>query len=415
MHFPKLKTKIFYGWWVLLGCAVIQFYFGGTFFQGFTAIFNPIKDEFGWSAALVSMAFSFRGFESGTLAPLTGFFVDKFGARKLMFSGVIIMAIGYWLFSRINSLWSFYAVFMIMSLGLSCCSGVVSMTAVAEWFTTRRSLAMGILTSGFGASGLLVPFVVWLVDSAQWRNALLVFAAGALVIGVPMSLLVKKAPAQAIEQASPKQKPNTKPVEIPVQMSTKEILRSRNFWFLGLALMFGSVAGAALTVHQIPYLATVGISRETAGLMVVVLSLANIAGRMSFGWLGDIFDKRLCFVVSTVLRALGVFAFAYVTSVGQLIAVQIFLGIGLGGLIPLRPTLQIQFFGMTSFALIQGLLMTFLTVGSIFAPLFAGWMYDAMGSYRIAWVVLAIVSAVALPLIMACSSKKEIMTARATA
>ncbi len=66
---PKAKQAIFYGWWVVMACAVIQFYLGGTFFQGFSALFNPIVGEFGWSYALVSLAFTFRGFESGIMAP----------------------------------------------------------------------------------------------------------------------------------------------------------------------------------------------------------------------------------------------------------------------------------------------------------------------------------------------------------
>lgn len=404
MRLPKLSGKIFYGWWVLLACALIQFYFGGTFFQGFTAIFNPITEEFGWSYALVSLAFTFRGFESGVLAPLVGFFVDRFGARKLLFSGVIVMCLGFWLFSRINSLWTFYAVFLLLSLGLSLASGVVTMTAVAGWFQKRRSLAMGILTAGFGASGILVPAVVWFVDKLDWRGALATFAIGGLLLGIPMSLLVRKAPSEVdsspvVEKQSPK---GTKSSE---SGQVKEVLKNRNFWFLSLAVMFGGLAGLAITVHQMPYMASIGISRQTASFLVVILALANTTGRMVFGWLGDVLDKRLCFVISTVVKALGVLGFAFSTNIAQFVPTMIIMGIGFGGLIPLRPILQIEFFGMKSFAVIQGLLMAALTAGSIVATPFAGWIYDTLGNYRLAFIILGIITLAAVPLIMVTSKK----------
>ena len=72
------KATIFYGWWVLIACAAVQFYFSATVISSFTTLFNPIADEFGWAYALISLAATFRGFEVGFFAPLVGYFVDKF-------------------------------------------------------------------------------------------------------------------------------------------------------------------------------------------------------------------------------------------------------------------------------------------------------------------------------------------------
>jgi len=407
MRLPKPRGKIFYGWWVLIACAFIQFYFGGTYFQGFTAIFNPLADEFGWSYAVVSLAFTFRGFESGVLAPLVGFVVDRFGARKMLFTGIIIMCAGFWLFSRINSLIAFYGVFLFLSLGLSFASGVVTMTAVAGWFQKRRSLAMGILTAGFGASGILVPAVVWFVDKFDWRGALVAFGIGGLVLCLPLSLLVKKPPEELNPSPPTTENRSQEGAGNPRKGQVREILKNRNFWLLSLAVMFGGLAGLAITVHQIPYMVSIGITRQTAGFLVVVLAIANTAGRMVFGWLGDTLDKKVCFIISTVIKALGVLAFAFSTQVAQFIPTLIVMGIGFGGLIPLRPILQIEYFGMRSFAVIQGLLMAALTIGTIIATPFAGWIYDTLGSYRLAFIIMGVITLAAIPLIMALSNKSK--------
>jgi len=401
--FPKISRRIFYGWWVLVACAVIQFYLGGAFFQGFTALFNPIADEFGWSYAIVSLAFTFRGFEAGVLAPITGILVDKFGPRRLLLTGTIIMTVGFWLFSRVQALWSFYVIFLVLSLGLSLASGVVTMTAVAGWFRKRTSLAMGILTSGFGASGLLVPILVGRIDQWGWRTTVTVAAIGAGLLCVPLSLVVK--PAPAADDLAQKNMAAPPVGQTPKVAGAKEILRKREFWLLSLAIFFGGVAGSAIIVHQIPYLVSIGISRQTAGFLVVVLSLSNAAGRLGFGWLGEFMDKRYCFVTATLLKAAGVLGFAFSGTMWQFAPSLIALGLGFGGLIPLRATLQIQLFGMTAFATVQGLLMVFITLGTIIAPPFAGWMFDVVGSYRPAFIVLAAVTVLAVPIILAASGR----------
>ena len=99
-----VKRKIFYGWWIVIAAASLHFLGGGTFYYGFSVFFNPIKDTFGWTAAVTSIAFTLRGFETGALAPLAGFMVDRVGPRKLLLSGWAIIGLGFLLMSRINSL-----------------------------------------------------------------------------------------------------------------------------------------------------------------------------------------------------------------------------------------------------------------------------------------------------------------------
>ena len=402
MSSRKSARTIYYGWWVVLACAVIQFYLGGTFFQGFSALFNPVAEEFDWSYALVSLAFTFRGFESGIMAPIVGILVDRFGPRKLLFSGVIITGLGFWLFSRIHALWSFYGAFLFLALGLSLGTGVVTMAAVARWFKKRSGLAMGILTSGFGASGLLMPVVVQIVDNLGWREAVVIFAVGTGVLCLPLALIVKD-PPESYSGYSPPHEDHSLPAVKPYidGMTSREIMKSRDFWLLSTAILFGGLAGQALIVHQIPYLVSVGVSRQTAGVLAIVFSLSNIVGRLLFGWLGDVLEKRRCFAVSAVIKAGGVLGFALASRVGQFIPSLIALGIGFGGLIPLRPALQIEFFGTRAFATIQGLLMIAVTVGTIVSPVFAGWMFDVINSYRPAFITLAMATLIVVPLILA--------------
>ncbi len=86
-------SKVFYGWWIVGACFLIAAYTGGTIFFGFTALFEPIANEFGWSYTQISLAASLRGAEVGLLAPLIGLFIDRLGPRRLAFGGAILLGL----------------------------------------------------------------------------------------------------------------------------------------------------------------------------------------------------------------------------------------------------------------------------------------------------------------------------------
>src|SRR3989304_2033885 len=96
------RRGIFYGWWVVLSTAMVTLYWAGTFFYGFTAFFDPIIAEFGWSRAVTASAFSIQRFEGGVAGPIVGFLVDRLGPRKLMLFGSVVAGLGFFYFSRID-------------------------------------------------------------------------------------------------------------------------------------------------------------------------------------------------------------------------------------------------------------------------------------------------------------------------
>ena len=150
------RTGFFYGWWVVFASATIVFLTGGTFFYGFGALFNPIVNEFGWSRASISLAFSLRTEVGGIAAPIVGFAVDRVGARRLMVFGVLFVALGFVLLSRVQDLPAFYGAVVVIAMGMSATAGPVGMVAIAHWFSSRRGRALAFMTIGAGTSGVMV-------------------------------------------------------------------------------------------------------------------------------------------------------------------------------------------------------------------------------------------------------------------
>ena len=80
-----------------------------------------------------------------------------------MLSGVVAVGCGLLVLSSTRSLAAFYAAFLLLGFGAGGCTSVVTMSAVAHWFDKNVGKAMGIMASAFGASGIMVPVIVWLI------------------------------------------------------------------------------------------------------------------------------------------------------------------------------------------------------------------------------------------------------------
>jgi sugar phosphate permease len=261
--------RIFYGWYIVGACVVITLYTGGVVHFGFTAVFEPIAEEFGWSYAQISLASSLRGLEMGLLAPFMGFLVDHYGPRRLIFAGSLIACGGFLLLSRVDSLLMFYVACALLAFGMSTTAGTVLMTAIANWFRRRVGIAMGIVASGFGLGGLLVPVVTLLVDTLEWRTAMVVVGIGTLVIVLPLSFIVRHKPEPygyqpdggLIGPVDDTDFQIPRPVD-ETNIPARQALRSRTFWQLGISSMCHAFVVGAVVTHMMPYLSSLGIVRS---------------------------------------------------------------------------------------------------------------------------------------------------------
>src|SRR3990172_4598143 len=99
------RTGFFFGWWIVFASAASVSLTGGPFFCGFSPLFDPLIAEFGWSRAATSFAFSLRSEVGGIAAPAVGLLVDRVGSRRVMVVGVLAVALGFVLLSRVQDLW----------------------------------------------------------------------------------------------------------------------------------------------------------------------------------------------------------------------------------------------------------------------------------------------------------------------
>jgi MFS family permease len=388
-----MVKKVFYGWWIVLACFFISLYVGGITFYGFTALFEPLIKEFGWSYTQISFAASLRGLEMGLFAPLIGFLVDRWGSRKVLMSGVTTVGFGLILLSHTESLAMFYGAFLLLAFGAGGCTSIVTMSVVAKWFDKNVGRALGVMTSGFGASGLFVPIIVSLIEVFGWRTTLIILGIGAWILGIPLSLIIRNKPEQygylsdGIQITKPVLKEENQGEKVAVTFI--EIIKNRSFVLLNFIELIRMMAVSTVVTHIMPYLGSIGISRSTAGLVAAGIPLISIIGRLSLGWLGDIYEKKWVMAFGFGLIGAGMLFLGYAHIEWSLFLFLLFFPPGFGGLMVLRGAILRDYFGKDYFGKMLGIIMGSASIGGIIGPTLAGWVFDSMGSYRFIWLTFS--------------------------
>lgn len=404
--------KVFYGWWIVGAGFFIAMYIGGCINYGFTAVFEPIASNFGWSYAQVSFAASLRGLEMSLLAPIVGLLMDRWGPRRLVFAGATIIGLGLLLLSRINSLATFYGAFILIAMGISTCVGVVPVATVGNWFQRKVTIATGILVSGTAMGGLMVPLATRVIDIFEWRTAMVIFGFGAWGILLPLSLLFRHKPEQYgylpdgdlhKKLLATEGQPSAQGNELDI--GVKQVLKSSSFWHIAMGFMCHILVMNTVVTHVMPYLSSIGFTRSFSSLVAIAIPATSIVGRLSFGWLGDRFGKRQMAALGFVLASLGLLSFGYAATAGTWILVPslVLIGLGWGGPVPMMPALLREYFGRVRLATVLGLVMGVAALGGMVGPPLAGLAFDRLGSYQVAWfgfaglVVAGMISLVTTP------------------
>ena len=399
-----MNRKIFYGWWIVLACLIINLYVSSILFFGFTAFIDPLINEFAWSYTQVSFAVSLRGMEMGIFAPLIGFLVDRHGARKLILAGFLAMGLGLVLFSKTQSLPMFYGVILLMGFGAGGCTTVVTTTVVANWFKKNLGKALGLMSTGFGASGLMIPLIVWLIDTFHWRKTVLLLGLGLLVLGIPLVFLIRDKPEDYgfLPDGEPRLPPSPAQAATPEKNPIRfwEVLRHRSFLYLNLAEVVRMILVSGVVTHSMPYLNNLGMSRAAAGLVVAGIPLSSIIGRLGYGWLADHFPKRYVMALAFGIMGLGMVAFSYAEVPAMILLFLLFFPPSFGGSMVLRGAILREYFGRDYLGKMLGVVMGSAAMGGIIGPTLAGWFFDSMGSYQVLWLAFAAAISLAVLLVL---------------
>ncbi len=271
---------------------------------------------------------------------------------------------------------------------------------------------MGVTAAGFGAGGLIIPLIVWMIAVFGWRMTLIILGIGMWIIGVPAAFVMRNKPENTVDvsimEKSDKRNDLSQRQCDDKRFRYTEILKKKSFLFVNLAEVIRLMALMAVVTHIMPYLSTMDISRMSSGLMAAGIPLLSITGRFGFGWLGAIFEKKYVMAISFSLMALGMLALCHIKLTGMTYIFLLFFSNGFVGIATLRGALLREYYGKNNFGKYLGIMMGFGACGGIIGPTTAGWVFDTMGSYYFVWLVLSALIGLSIILILRIESKDEL-------
>jgi MFS family permease len=406
---PRTRKR-FYGWNILAASALTNGFGGSLHWQGFTVFFIPISQSLGLTSAQTAMPFALSRAENGLIGPLTGWLIDRYGVRRLMFIGTLMTGIGYVWLAQTNTFLAFLLVYLfVISIGASSSFMQASTSALNTWFARRRGMVMSINSAAFRLGGaFMVPLLSVAVLRWGWQTAALWVGVGMIVFITPLAIVYKRSPesigigpdGDALKRI-PTRSAGLRLEDAEIEdgddeWTPRDAIRTRAFWTLAAGTVLRMSVHGTIFVHFVPILVWKGESQQSAANLIGLLALCSVPLIILFGWLSDRLGRQRLLAGCYISAAASLMLLNVVDGPWPIFAaLLLFTGTEIGS--GLNWALVGDLFGRKRFATIRGMLSPIYNAALFITPVAAGWVKDETGSYEIVlWAGAGLLIAAAL-------------------
>jgi MFS family permease len=316
------------------------------------------------------LAMGFAGFGWGTLS-------DRWGPRRVVLCGVLLLGLASILASRAPSLLAFQLTFGVL-IGVAAgafFAPIIAATTVS--FDKRRGLAVALVSAGMGVAPMTIaPLAAWLVTHYGWRQTMMGIGLGTWVVLLPFVRFIRVVPPSAGEQRGAAAGTG--------EMSARDALRSRALLVLAGAFFACCAAHSGPIFHTVSYAIGCGLPMVAAVTIYSMEGAAGLGGRLLFGVLADKYSPKPVLVAGLVVQAFAAVSYLAVNQLAGFYGVALVFGATYGGTMPLYAALARQAFDPRILGTVLGAATLLSSTGMALGPFIGGWLYDHFGSY--AWL-----------------------------
>jgi len=403
----------FYGWRMLTLIGFMGALNSAFYSRGATMFLIPVQTSLELNRATASLIFSLARSEGALGGPAVGYLVDRFGPRRLMTIGTILVGAGFIIFATASSLWVFAVAYMLfISFGASMAFEDSTMALVNTWFSRFRVRAMAIreASGNLGSTILIFPMVL-IIAAYGWQTVAIIAAVSYLVIILPLTWLLKDSPesigllpdgvtadqvAAARAAAERRRSPSARrgpSYYDQIDFTVKEALRTSAYWSLLAGTMLRQMSRAGLEVHLIAIFQWRGMDLATAGLIFTLWAAMNVPAKLLVGYFADRLPSQVVLSAGMLLYVLA-FALLLTTHWVWLIAVAAALGGTSEGITPINWVAVGDYFGRRHYATLRGIINMSYSWAWLLMPFASGWWFDHHSNYTVPLAV-SIVAAIA--------------------
>ena len=393
----------FYYGWFIIGLSFLAYLAASAVRSAPSVLIHPLEAEFHWGRTAISSAASLNLLIYGLMAPIGGWLLDRFGARRVLLGCLSAIAVGVTGTVFVRELWQFI---LLWGVVLGIATGVtpaLSASVASRWFIARRGLALGILTNA-NATGqvIFLPILMALIITHGWRYAMMLIVGTALLLLPAIWFWLRDYPSEVgLEPYTDKnsiasQAETAKRESSLGILSTAEILKTPTFWLLsGTFFVCGMTSNGLVGTHMIPYAIERGIPEVAAATAVGIMGVTSFIGTTFAGWLCDRVDPRKVLSAAYLFRGLSLFVLPYVTESFGLFVFAVLYGFDWFATGPSTVAIIAKHFGQDRVGVLFGLVFVSHQIGSAIAALGAGWIYSNFGQYHYAFLSGAVMGLLA--------------------
>jgi MFS family permease len=366
--------RFFYGW-VIVGAGIVITCMGMGTMMSLGVFLQPISQDLGWSRAGISFAAVLNFLAMGCGSLLGGSLSDRLGTRPIVLAGGVVLGIGLVAASQATTLIQFQLLFGVF-VGLAAGSFYTPMIATAtRWFTTNRSLAVALVSSGLGVGSFLIaPLARWIITNHDWRTAMLDLGGLAWLVIIPVALLLRPPPtalpAAGVAQGAPGR-----------DFTMAQVLRTPQFAAIALTHFACCAAHSGPIFHMVSYAIDCGVPSMAAATVFGVAGLSALSGRILCGLIADRVGAKRTLVAGLTVQAVAVSLYLVTQGTVGFYALAALFGLSYGGVMPLYAILVREYFGARIMGTAFGTVAMVSTLGMAIGPWAGGWLFDTFGSY----------------------------------
>jgi len=334
-----------------------------------------------WSRAEVSVLPSVLALSAGISVLPVGWLVDRIEARIIMVAGALLAGGAFFLASASHSLATMMAAYLILGVGISAGTVLPASLVLANWFTERRGLAMGIALSGSTAGGSLMTLAAGHVFQVTgWRTAYVLLGLPMMVVAAPLvALIVRSRPPGAVPMTV------VESAELLEGFEAGEALRTRSFWMIVLANFCFAFSATGSVIHLVAYLEGVGYKISAAALIMSLVFAFAALGKVVMGLVADRLTARAALVLCFLAQAVGLSVVFGAARIGIMAVFVPLFGMAIAAPLMLLPLLIAESLGIKRYGLLSGLAGLAQTFGAMIGPIVAGRIFDVTASYTLAF------------------------------
>jgi len=403
---------VYYGWVIAFAAGFVLLITNGMTLGGLNVFDKPLleslNESMGGTVTLAGLKTrdAITLIFGGLMSPIAGAAADRFGVRPLMAFGALLLALGFYLYSTVESLSQIYWIHLLFATALASCGLVIVVILVSRWFIKDRGLALGIAIAGSSlGNGTMPPVNAALMGEFGWRASFAWTSLLPLLLLPVIFLVIRERPTDLGPQQPVAKRTAGSPLAIG-GMSLPEALRTRNFWLLAFIAMFSFFSIIGTQAHLNLYMLSRGFSQMDAGLSYTVLFYLGLCGKVLNGLLADRLGKKRVFVATLAVMVIGALVLA-LPQANSIWAGLVLFGFGWGGLYTLLQLLAADYFGPRHLGKILGVITVLDTLGGGLGPPMIGAILDKTGSYAQAFLPVIVLVGLAFILSTLFHTAKE--------